>query len=458
MLNRLFINIITIVLLMIICLFCWVHFYDASGIGTAVFGVYKERWFLLNLLITYVTVWYGIFLLLPFKRRTIFGIISAHLGLIIMVIIMEAGSFIGLVDFRPLISKHGVGKVFGSEKPDKRLRYAGKPKYTFNGVAFQNMSYLYGVKTDPITFNIQTDGFGLRNPSGKHNPKILLLGDSQIYAGLVPIENTLTERIEAILKKTAMNVAEPGYGPEEELIRLETTEIDMKGCVVLQFIYEGNDLGDNKHWRQWLRRRIKSEWPYSGLMKNLLSFLHSPKPNVSERRYGTLKSRVADASKIYFLYDGKSITEQISELEYVRTAILKARDTIEYEGGTYAIVFIPAKISVLHKFCIWPEGSDFKSPDMWTSKFGAKLSHICANEGIPFQDLTQFLERSMETGVLAYFPIDTHLNSEGHEIIASYLAPWVKQLMENNRLITDPEEIGTDISVHDRQVRNLSTE
>ncbi len=64
----------------------------------------------------------------------------------------------------------------------------------------------------------------------------------------------------------------------------------------------------------------------------------------------------------------------------------------------------------------------------------------------------------METGVLAYFPIDTHLNSEGHEIIASYLAPWVKQLMENNRLITDPEEIGTDISVHDRQVRNLSTE
>lgn len=412
----------------------WIFFYDNhSAPGTAILGGYRERWFLANLFLSYLAIWAIVLNVAQIGKTGGFRIISIHLGVLAAVASLEAVALIGLIDFRTLVGEVGAGKRYGKLKPDHRIRWAGKPNHRVEGTTFQNLTGIYGVKSEPIFFSAQTDHYGLRNPSTKKDPTVLLLGDSILFAGLLPLEDTVTERLEAKLNTAGMNISEPGYSPQEELIRLETTGLDLPGKVVLHFIFEGNDLTDSQAWRAWQMRRFESEWPSSGLITNLLSLLHAPKTGVADRRFGFFTNRLGKEVKIYFLYDGLQIVSQMNEMPFLEAAFTEAKRDLETRGGVYAIVFVPAKITVLHEYCAWPKGSDFASAERWESPFRAALAEFCARAGIPCQDLTAPLEVLAREGNLPYFAADTHLNAAGHEAAASFLAPWISSLISRER-------------------------
>jgi hypothetical protein len=417
----------------------WMFFYDDhSAPGTAILGGYRERWFLLNLFWSYLAIWAIVLNVAQIGKIGGFRIVGIHLGVLAAVASLETFALIGLIDFRTLVGEVGAGKLYGKLKPDHRIRWAGKPNQSVEGTTFQNLAGIYGVKSEPIFFSVQTDHYGLRNPPTKKDPVILLLGDSILFAGLLPLEETVTERLEAELNTSVMNISEPGYSPQEELIRLESTRLDLRGRVVLHFIFEGNDLTDSQAWRAWQMRRFESEWPSSGLSTNLLSFLHAPKIRVADRRFGFFTNRMGEKVKIYFLYDGLQIASQMNEMPFLESAFAEVKRNIENCGGVYAIVFVPAKITVLHKYCVWPKGSDFESADRWASPFRAALAEFCARAGIPCQDLTAPLESLAQEGNLPYFAADTHLNAAGHEMAAGFLAPWIKSLITKSEKYEQP--------------------
>ena len=408
----------------------WVYFYDDSGMKTAILGGYRERWFLLCTLLSYVTVWSIIFSLFNIGKNGLFKIISLNLGIFFTIGAIELVAMVGLVDFRPFLSPGGAGKVFGKDKPDSRLRLAGKPNAIFEGVFYQDLTNIFGVESEPIHFHVQTDRFGLRNPPDKENPHIFLLGDSQIYAGAVPVETTVSESLQRSLNVPVMNVSEPGYGPQEELIRFEAMNFDVKDKVVIQFLFEGNDLGGSQTWRTWAEQKPESEWPWSGLAKNILASLHRPKPlNLSNRRYGFFTNQENNAEKVYFLYDGSRVAAYMNEMSVIEKMILEAKTDIESRGGIYAVVFVPSKMTVLHKYCQWPEGSDFESPDTWESPFRQALVDFCTSSDVAIQDLSGILQKVASEGQLPFFPVDTHLNAEGYKAIAFFLKPWIQNLM-----------------------------
>ena len=407
----------------------WFYFFDNDSIpGTAVFGSYRDRHFVLLAVVSYFAAWSVILDRFSISRSGFFRIVSIHSGLLAVVALLETFAMVGVIDFRQFLSEYGAAKHFGRLKPDKRLKWALKPNQVLRGAECQNLTRFLGAESEPIPFEIRTDRFGLRNPGDDEDPDVLVLGDSVVFGGLIRVEDTVPERLESILGIRVMNLSEPGYSPQEELVRLETTGISTTNRIVLHLIFGGNDLLDSRHWRAWMQRRLDSEWPSSGLAKNLLGLLHQPRRGVAKRRFGFFTDSLGNEIKVYFMYDAAGMDSEMGEFTHLESFFLDARTKVESGGGKYAIVFVPAKITVLHRFCRWPEGCELRLPDSSESLFCAALREFCSGKGIPFRDLTPPLESLAEKGILPYFPADTHLNAGGHEAVALFLAPWVREL------------------------------
>jgi hypothetical protein len=407
----------------------WFLFFDGDTTRHAVFGAYRDRYFLLNTISSLFFLQVAAVFLFRFGRGGIFRIAAVNLSFLLVIAAMEGASLCGIVDFRTLISAEGAGKDFGSKAAAPSLRWSGRKDSLFEGDAPPNLVLYMNADAPPVPFRIETDRFGLRNPPGKGAPEVFLLGDSFLQAALTPAEETVTERLERRLGVPVLNVSEYGYSPQEELIRLETTGFDLSGKVVVHFIFEGNDLKDSRIWRAWLSRRFKSDWPDSGLVKNLAGLLHAPSRKAAARRLGLFAGQGGD-KKTWFLYDAPGMARQMKEFGTLEAVLAEARNEVVRKGGAYGVVFIPAKITVMHDACTWPAGSDFATIRPMEGPLGKALEATCADAGISFRSIADPLRALAARGISPYHAADTHLSSAGHEATAIYLEPWIRALRD----------------------------
>jgi hypothetical protein len=399
----------------------WILTFDGSSApGMAVLGGYRDRWFLMNLILSYLTVMAGVLAVVGTKRSTFFKLIAINIGIILVFGALELPAALGLVDYSHAI----LGAPAGPSEIDDRLRHASRPDVRTEGEAIPDLASWLGAPAEPVPYVFETDRYGLRNPVDKDDPRVVCLGDSILVAGLLPVESTVTEQLERILGVSVLSVAEVGYGPQEELIRFRTTGLDEDKRLFVHFIFEGNDLSDSYQWRQWRNRTLESQWPKSGLVKSLLRLMDLPRRAAGRRRTGVFGADGSSPQTVYFLYD-KPIIDSESEWPHIREALLAARTEIESHGGRYAVVLVPAKLTVLHPFCAWPPESELDDPARWESALRSDLAKLCAEEDIPYLDLTDALRAVARTGELPYFANDTHLNEHGHKAMAEALAPWI---------------------------------
>ena len=86
----------------------WVVFYDdTSAAGTAVLGGYRDRWFLFNGFLSYVSLWGVVLLLGRPRKKALVRIALSLAGLVLGVATLETCAFFGLVDFRATFGVHG---------------------------------------------------------------------------------------------------------------------------------------------------------------------------------------------------------------------------------------------------------------------------------------------------------------------------------------------------------------
>ena len=90
------------------------------------------------------------------------------------------------------------------------------------------------------------------------------------------------------------------------------------------------------------------------------------------------------------------------------------------------------KITVLHAFCDWPAESELNSEDAWRNPFAERLAATCEERDIPFLDTTPALIEEAASGNSPYFYTDTHLNGDGHRVLADVLAPWIEGLVSKD--------------------------
>ncbi len=406
----------------------WVFFHDDwSAPGTAVLGAYRERWFLLCMAMTYCSLWATAVSFWRFNRTTLLRIGLMHLALLLPLLVAECTAFAGLVDFESLAAGHRATR--NTSAVDPRLRWVGLPHFRSQGTVLPDLVGILGADAVPLRYSFQADEHGLRNPAPKPEARVLCLGDSILVGGLVPVDHLVTEKLERRLGVSVMNVSEVAYSPQEELIRLETLGLDLRRRLIVQFVFEGNDLQDSEIWRSWRTPQVGRRWPASGATKALLGLLHGPKRAAGARRVGAFAAATGQSVPVYFLYDASRIDRYLAELDHLRTAFCSARDRFAKQGAAYAIVLVPAKLTVLHACCTWSTTSEFRSPRSAESGFRRRLAQICKEDSIPFQDLTPALRATAAKGELPYFAADTHLNATGHAAAAEALSTWIADLI-----------------------------
>ena len=396
----------------------WTWNADASRPGAWVLGLYRERSFAFNLALSYAGVWAMLAIALRLSARTLGRGLLATAGLVAGILACELVAILGWVDFRTLVGDR-------APRPDfaHRLRRTGVPDQTWEGPVHYDLSDWLGAparEQGRVTY--ATDRFGLRNPPGKDDPRIILLGDSILVGTNVDAGDLIAQRLQEEVGEQVISVAQVQYAPQESLNLLRSTGLELGGRTVLHFIFEGNDLADSKSWHRWLERPFGSDWPASGLLKSLARPLKWSRPaRASGARFGWVRTPAA-RFEVYFLYDARRIDADIDEWPRLQAALSAAAREFEALGARYEIVFVPTKIRVLHARTDWPAGGHFESPATWNSTFRDALAGFCERSDLAFHDTSAALTACLERGELPFFQYDTHLNATGHRAVASFLA------------------------------------
>jgi hypothetical protein len=324
---------------------------------------------------------------------------------------LELAGFSGLVT----ISSSGGGQHL-EQQGVRRLPHLGE-----SGETREDLAARWGLETPAIPYRFRTDGRGFRNEPDRESADVYCVGDSVLVAGLVPFPDILSAQLEQRLGRTVMNVALVGLSPQEERELFVASNLDLTGRLVLQFVFEGNDLLDSARWRRaaygsapkksWLKRTLAHQ-----LVLRLAEGLQDEAAEV-ERRTGRI-----GGTPYLFHWLSNSFRGHEDELEPIAESLARLRRDVEAGGGRFAVVLIPSKIRVLGAFCTFPPGSPIAD---WRAHCGPLPEFLRAwseRERVSYFDLTPALVESARAGAVPWFPADTHWNAVGHRVAAAALA------------------------------------
>lgn len=402
----------------------WVVSADASRMDAYVLGLYRVRWFLCNVAFTYAALFLSLCLFVRADRAFLLRALLANGVLLAALTMLELPSAVGILDYT---------RVFGERSwysPEHlSVRRMSFPNIVWEGAVLPDLAYKLGLGLDPMQVSLATDSHGLRNPREKVDPRVICAGDSMLVASLVPVDEILTERLQRRLGDEVMNISESTYCPQEAMLRVRHTVPDLKGRLVILFVFEGNDLSDSAEWQAWRARSGGTGWPRTGLIWSLVEQMSWANPAAAAPRAGVFVRPDGSRERVHFLYDGTQVTAGMGAFPELAVFFGDCARDLAKEGAAFAIAFLPMKIAVLHDYCEWPEQSALSHPRYWTSPFADAMSSVCEERGIPFLDTTAGLRQAAAEGRLVFFADDTHVNAQGHAVLADQLAPWIQQLL-----------------------------
>jgi len=288
---------------------------------------------------------------------------------------------------------------------------------THSGQTYQDLFNRWGIASDPIAFEYTTDRRGFRHQLDHADPDVFLLGDSILVSALLPFENTVTGQVDEALDEPVVNLALIGIGPQRQLDMLKANVADLTGKRVVQFVFEGNDLLDSSRYKQGKKERSKVE-SRSFLYPLMLSVQRwsDPVHPVARRQMGSIQGK-----DYAFLWDRTSFEGLEDEIQNLQSTLEETRRFVEQAGGTYAVVFVPAKIRVVGPLCDFPEFSNLLPVETHLNPLRGALTEWAERQKVSWLDLTDPLTESAQDGAIPFFPGDTHLNAVGHAVMAKSL-------------------------------------
>jgi lysophospholipase L1-like esterase len=315
---------------------------------------------------------------------------------------------------------------------------------------------------------IQLNSHGLRGPERDYakppgTRRVLILGDSFAEGYYVDEDKSAAALLEALLKGSAacgsvevINGATAGYSTDQEYLFFEGEGKNYRPDVVLLFFYY-NDLffntsamgtgGKPKPYfdvdggRLVLRNTPVPELelgsgeaprPLLGsLALRLLSkrMSESPRFQAALARLG-LVAKSAKVKNIEFAVFGPR-RDEVEEMWRRTAAILAAlKRAVEANGGRLAVLYVPTRIEANDD--AWAEErAAARLGSRWDrARVRERLSALGQALGIPVSDPTSELRRAEQAGRPAYFPIDGHWNTVGNAVVARFLEPGVRTLLD----------------------------
>ena len=347
---------------------------------------------------------------------------------------------------------------------DDQLVFREKP---FNhGVtdSFKGSHYspIYKIDVPSLTVEWITDENGFRNSRRTDSADVVILGDSYMDYGQNG-SDTFPGRLEEKLSGlTVMNLGKSGYGPFQYLEVLKRFGLKYKPRYALFAFYEGNDILDIRNYRLWKAGQLTTadpshfmaqkslygryrlalqttarhvneavlEWVQAALDKN---------PLLGEERY-----RIHPDIALLDLGDGKlekiniadgftrwhdAMVEQENWVA-LENILREFRDVCAAHQITPIVLYVPSSSHIYAQFSTSASGGNWLA--IREGEVAAKknteqqVGRQVQSLGLEFVSLSPILERRAKEGRLLYFPLDPHWNSEGTELVATYVADYFK--------------------------------
>ncbi len=389
------------------------------------FGLWQTR----HVLVGCLGAWLTLISASALSRKVLFGVLFGTMLSISTWLLLEAVGLVGLVDYRTAFRPESGPNVLGKK---------AAPNIDVTGVTYQDTATWLGLETEPIRFHYKTDSRGYRNLIDRRAADIYMLGDSILVAGLLPFKETVTAVLEEELDHPTMNIALIGISPQKERDIFRDAQLPLTGCLVLHFIFEGNDLLDSAGYRQRSTGEAEKRPSFVSqtLAYNVVIELQRWTDQRWKQRLIRQHTGLVDDELYTFRWTADSFVGLDTEVSHVLAAIGDVRTVVSDGGGSYAVVMVPAKLRVLGPLCIWPADSKLADYEAHLGPLPDQVRQRCVQEGIDMLDLTKPLRDSATNGRIPWFPGDTHWNSIGHKVAAdaiiasSPVRQWAAQRAE----------------------------
>lgn len=373
--------------------------------GRLFFGLWRTRFVALALALTAIAL--GIFCA-GVSRRALFGYGFALLQLGLAVAVLEGLGRAGFVSFPQLMGNVGL-------MPTNDLAVGPEPGLDVCGDSFQDIAWPWGVEHPAIPFCYRTNRYGFRNPPDLEQADVYLLGDSMVVSALVAEDRMIAARLAERWGRPVMNVALVGVSPQEEHALLRESGLPLEGRLVLQLLFEGNDLSDSARFAAGGAEVRQDPHARSFVRNAVLALQRLSQPVVAE---AARQSCEIGGETILFRWTSEAWEGLDDEHDRIFRAVETFASEVREAGGDFGVVVVPAKLRVLGPACeTWPDGSPLHSI-VDANPFRDRVMTWAVQAGIPAIDLTGPLRESARAGRIPWFWGDTHWNATAQDVAA----------------------------------------
>ena len=316
-----------------------------------------------------------------------------------------------------------------SNLPDAELGFVRKPLLHWQG----------GPATSASVVSYRTDENGFRNEPGIQQADIVFIGDSFTEAASVPEADTFVQRVGSLTNRAVVNLGRGLYGPQQELIVLSRFGLSYNPRVVVWQLFEGNDLFDATRYEEWRRMPASPTFVQRYLWNSLITHwldLTLPTGAVVRQQVPSGEGGPRDVHLDYAYSPDEPDRLQKGFAETTK-AIESGYRLCASRGITLIVVFIPIKVRGLGDTIVFhkeKERDEYFPGGVTQSErdFAHQIANYCDQLKCPFIDVTSELRRKSAEGSRRVYMLgpDTHLDVDGHNVVAEVLAQQVRVSLE----------------------------
>jgi hypothetical protein len=367
-----------------------------------------------------------------------------------------------------------LGLLFGLVAVELVLRLLG-PHLTFVNsltsiATFQTYHPVYGffhrpgasgwIETPEYTSYVSFNSHGLREreiepakPAGDF--RVMVLGDSFVEGAQVPIEATVSRRLETLLQSAApgrpldtVNAGNAGFGTSQELLFFEHEGVSYQPDVVVLVYFVDNDLPDNGYRVARDRKLDTTRRPFfvpdgrGGV--ELRPGAAPPSDPLASFRPLMRRSVTYNLLENFVLWHEAREQEQAQigknrptylpdppdewqEAWWVTEQVLgRLRDSVQAAGAQLVVVAAPSYFQVDDDAWRVLVPADLRDRDRYEPDAPNRhLAAIAERQGLRYLDLLPSIRAAQADGGHLYYPADGHWTAEGHAFAAGQIADYL---------------------------------